>query len=180
MPPKKRRRYVHIYILRVLYLFIIIKKRKGRLIKHVLLEIVLAFFFNTGILWFFTTFREREQWKTGCKKGKKKRERYPPPQRVGNTHPTYLSFLLAFIPLLPLVVYILIYFYLHPLVFTKEEVLKWWGYFTRFLFSTLSLPSYISILYFCRKKKSRTQKNAWISSKWSMPQWTKSIFLSLL
>jgi hypothetical protein len=58
------------------------------------------------------------------KREKKKRERYPPPQRVGNTHPTYLSFLLAFIPLLPLVVYILIYFYLHPLVFTKEEILK--------------------------------------------------------
>lgn len=91
MPPKKRRRYVHIYILRVLYLFIIIKKRKGRLIKHVLLEIVLAFFLILVFYDFLQLSERGSNEKQVAKKGKKKRT--VPTTSAGGQYPPYLPLL---------------------------------------------------------------------------------------
>ena len=143
---------MYIYTYWGFYLFIIIKKRKGRLIKHVPFENCTGFFL---ILEFYDFLQLSERGSNEKQVAKKEKRTVPTLSgwaiQTTLSLPTYLSFAypLSLYFSTFSCMYIYTYLYLHPLVFTKEEVLKWWGYFTRFLFSsTLSLPSYIKIYFY--------------------------------
>lgn len=138
------------------FFFIIIKKeRKGRLIKHVpfgcwkLYWLFSLSFFKYLYFMIFYNFPKEGAMKYRLQK--KKGRTVPHLSAGGHNHLFLLLFIRTHTERL--------YTHTPPLVFTRNKVLKWWGYFTSFLYflpTPLLLPD-IHIVKVCVEETSLKQ-----------------------